>query len=220
MKTFTVALLSIFLLSNLNAQDELSPDVVFLSYFKIKGEEIKKKQVIAFLDRYYEEEHSAKQADKSAYKQYIDEKLNYYNQELANFQYNKGFNASTTISIKDYNSDKQAFDLELEHYFSRGIINPSDKWGGKLDYVGKAGNYESYTDLKMECAKVIELFVNANPAPLKENIPVTISISFYGAVNDEINQFGSSELFTGYVMCKINKITFHFSNGVEYVYAK
>lgn len=220
MRTFAILLLSVFLSSNLMAQDELTPDVVFLSYFKIKGEQINKKQVIAFLDRYYEEEHSSKLSDKGAYKAYITEKLSYYNTQLATFPYNKGFVAQTVVSLKDYDKEKQAFNLELEHYFERGIINPSDKWGGKLDYVGKAANYENYLDFKVDCDQLVDLFVNASPSVSKDSIPVTISISFYGAVNDETNQFGSSELFTGYVMCKINKLTFHFSDDINIEYKK
>ena len=103
MKQFiALAICAIFALT-ISGQDILTPDVAFLTYKRIKGEGISKKDVIAFLDRYYEAEHTEKLADKKVYKAYIDEKLAYYTKEVETFPYGKGFAADTVISLKDYN---------------------------------------------------------------------------------------------------------------------
>lgn len=221
MRTFSIIILFIFLIpSDLMSQDTLTSDVIFLYYFKTKNKGIKKKDLTPFLERYYKEEFEQKSMNKSTKNQYIEEKLEYYNTQLETTKYYTEYITTTYVTLKEYDIAKQAFNLEMEHYFTRGTINPADRWSGKLDYVGRATNFEKYQNLKMECNEIIDLFINPDPALSKKNIPVTISLSFYGGVNDEANQFGSTVLFIGYVLCNINKLTFHFSDTVEYVYVK
>ena len=218
----TIAIIILFMLSfqKILTQDTLTSDIVFLTYHKIKNKGINKKDLVPFLERYYNEEFAQKSADKTTKEQYINQKLEYYKSQLATFDFKRPFITTTSINIKEYDKAKQSFNLELEHYFMRGIINPDKKWGGKLDFVGKASNIDKYKDLNMDCDKLIDIFVNANPFINKDSILVTINLRFYEAIFDEVNVFGSTKLFTGYVMCNINKITFHFSDAEKYVYSQ
>lgn len=222
MRLSIIALILLFttLTQSSIAQAELTNDIIFVAYQKIKAEPLKAKVLEPFLQRYYKNEYEKNTADKVSKKSYMTEKTMFYTQAISSMNLKAEYIIDDTITLKDYDIEKKAFELELGHYLSRGKINPVGKWAGNLDYVCKVSNIDSYEYLEMDYPNLIETFVNATPPAQKGKVRVTMSIRFYSAINDDIQQFGRSVMFAGNVMCKIEKMVFHFSETNTFEYRK